>query len=174
MIGTILEWLASPSCSHLPHLLYVFFTFIYLAAPALSCGLQTLNCGMWDLIRDQTWEPCVRRAWSLSHWTQEGRKSPGTYILRIVLATVNLEALSWKELKAALAFCSGPLPVTLKSKNWRINSCDSPSRSFPTGLVPMPFLSKTFLILTLMKRLTKCPWYPLVSLWEMYPLGFPQ
>ena len=57
------------------------FSFLkfYLVVPGLSCGtqeifscsMQTLSCGMWDLV---PWpgikpRPPALGAWSLSHWT---------------------------------------------------------------------------------------------------------
>ena len=48
--------------------LFVFlkYLFIYLVAPGLSCGLQTLSCGMRvgssSLTPDRTWTPCVGSA----------------------------------------------------------------------------------------------------------------
>ena len=71
---------------------FMFFVFIhlfiYLAVPVLvvacgifSCGMQSLSCGMWDLV---LWPgikpgPPAFRAWSLSHWTT--REVPGNVFL---------------------------------------------------------------------------------------------
>ena len=53
-------------------------TFIYLAVRVLvaawrifGCGIQTLNCSMWDLVPQagiKSW-PSALGAWSPSHWT---------------------------------------------------------------------------------------------------------
>ena len=53
--------------------------FIYLAASGLSCSIQILACGMWDLV---PWpgiepEPPALGLWSLSHWTN--REVPLVY-----------------------------------------------------------------------------------------------
>ena len=50
---------------------FVFLIFIYLAVPILSCGIQTLSCGMWDLLSRPGIKPgpLAMGAPSLSHWT---------------------------------------------------------------------------------------------------------
>ena len=50
---------------------FVFLIFIYLAVPVLSCGIQTLSCGMWDLLSRPGIKlgPPAMGALSLSHWT---------------------------------------------------------------------------------------------------------
>lgn len=45
--GAAIQWI---TFSHLPF-------FVYLAAPGLSHSLQTLNCGLWDLVPDQGSNP---------------------------------------------------------------------------------------------------------------------
>ena len=44
---------------------------IYLAAPGLSCDIQALSCGLWDLVPWPGIElrPQALGAWSLGHWT---------------------------------------------------------------------------------------------------------
>ena len=41
---------------------------------SLHCGVQTLSCGMWDLVPVAGIEPRppALEAWSLSHWTTKG------------------------------------------------------------------------------------------------------
>ena len=50
---------------------FVFLIFIYLAVPVLSYGIQTLSCGMWDLLSRPGIKPgpLAMGAPSLSHWT---------------------------------------------------------------------------------------------------------
>ena len=45
--------------------------FVYLVAPGLSCGMQTLSCSIWELV---PWpgikpRPLALGAWRLSYWT---------------------------------------------------------------------------------------------------------
>ena len=51
---------------------YFYFLFlIYLAAPGLSCSMQDLSSGMWDLVPRPGIEPGLPAlgTWSLSHCT---------------------------------------------------------------------------------------------------------
>ena len=45
--------------------------FIYLALLSLGCGMQTISCGVWDLVPWSKIEPGppVLGSQSLSHWT---------------------------------------------------------------------------------------------------------
>ena len=51
---------------------FSIFIFIYLAAPGLRCGMQTLSCGMWDLVPRPGIEPQspALGAQGLSFWTR--------------------------------------------------------------------------------------------------------
>ena len=47
------------------------YLFIYVAVSDLCCSMQTLSCGMWDLVPGAGIRPGPPSlgAWSLSHWT---------------------------------------------------------------------------------------------------------
>ena len=59
----------------------VVFTFFFLAATRLSCGLQTLSCNMWDLVPGPETEPrpSALGGWSLNHWTT--REVPNSFVV---------------------------------------------------------------------------------------------
>ena len=50
------------------------FIFIYLTILGFGWGMQTLSCGMWDLVPHPgiKAEPLVLGVWSPSHWTTRG------------------------------------------------------------------------------------------------------
>ena len=54
-----------------------FYLSIYLAVPSLSYNMQTLACGMWDLVPQPDTEPSrpALGVQNLSHWTTT--ESPG-------------------------------------------------------------------------------------------------
>ena len=59
---------------------FLKYLFIYLAAPGLSCSMQTLSCSIWDLVPWPGIEPGppALGAWSLNRWTT--REVPGLII----------------------------------------------------------------------------------------------
>ena len=74
--------------------------------------MQTLSCGMWDLVLQLRIEPGppVLEVWSLSHWTT--REGPLT--------------VSYKESERKLAFFFSLLLLLLLSRFSRVRSCATP------------------------------------------------
>ena len=60
----------------------IFLIFIYLAVAGLSCSMQTLSCGMWDLV---PWLETELRSPGLEAWSQplDHQESPISYVLRL-------------------------------------------------------------------------------------------
>ena len=86
-----------------------------LAAPGLSCSMQTLSWGMWDLIPRPGMEPGppVLGAWSLSHWTTRE-------VLRILLLAFS----GFQRLLHSLAHDPSPSSQPTRA-NWILSSLHS-------------------------------------------------